>query len=184
MIKLPETKYSKTFAIISKLWIVVPDIIKLSINAPNPGFLKIGKNNLQKKNLLISIFSSIILIFGFCFLIKDNMILQMHLTEYGIKYILFIKLLNNSSIILITLKKSIWYNARTSLESFKFKTLDKNFSFEKLSEYFICKLQYSFIPLFPSFSLIFFCNSSLVTSGIYFELNNSCCLLSFIFSFK
>ena len=64
---------------------VVPEMIKLLINAPKPGFLKIGKNNLLKKNLLINIFCYMMLIFGFFFLIKSKMILHMHFTEYGIK---------------------------------------------------------------------------------------------------
>ena len=41
----------------------------------------------------------------------------MHLTEYGNKYKLFKKDLINSSNILITLRKSTWYEAKISLDN-------------------------------------------------------------------
>ena len=37
--------------IIFKLFFVIPEIIKLFINAKVPGFSNIGENNLSKKNL-------------------------------------------------------------------------------------------------------------------------------------
>ena len=93
--------------IIDALCFVVPEIIMLSIDAPSPGFSKIGANNLSKKNFAINAFISVSLIFLNFFLRSNTIILHMLLTEYGNKYKSFNKLSNNLLIIFTILEKSI-----------------------------------------------------------------------------